>query len=79
MVLRIIGLHDPPVVLRLRPRSFEVPRVSRAVLQEAPIEAAMAGALAAFGLGAQHAHQPTSFGLFIASGALLLLGVLQDS
>ena len=45
----------------------------RALLQEAPIDAAMAGALAAFGLAAQHARQPTIFGLFIASGALLLL------
>ncbi len=69
----------PPGALLVLLLSLVVVTV-RALLQEAPIEAAMAGALAAFGLAAQHAHQPTIFGLFIASGALLLLlGVLQDS
>jgi diguanylate cyclase (GGDEF)-like protein len=51
-----------------------------AVLDDAPIDAAMAGVVVAFALAAQHAPQPTIFGLFIASGALLLLiAVLQDS
>jgi diguanylate cyclase (GGDEF)-like protein len=53
---------------------------ARAALLDEPIEAAMAGALAAFAFAAQSSHQPTVFGLFILSGAaLLLIGVLQDS
>jgi diguanylate cyclase (GGDEF)-like protein len=51
-----------------------------AVLKDAPIDVAMTGVVVAFALAAEHVRQPTIFGLFVASGALLLLiAVLQDS
>lgn len=52
----------------------------KAILEDAPIDVAMAAVVVAFALAAEHARQPTIFGLFVASGALLLfIAVLQDS
>jgi diguanylate cyclase (GGDEF)-like protein len=52
----------------------------RTLTQGAPVDAAMAGALVAFGLASEKVAQPNSFALFISCAALLLLiGVLQDS
>ena len=52
----------------------------RALMQDTPVDAAMAGALIAFGLACERVAQPNSFALFISCGALLLLiGLLQDS
>lgn len=51
-----------------------------ALLHDAPIEAALAGTIVAFGLAAHNAHHPSVFGLYICCGALLLaIGVLQKS
>jgi diguanylate cyclase (GGDEF)-like protein len=52
----------------------------RALMQDTPLDAAMAGALIAFGFACERVAQPNGFALFISCGALLLLiGVLQDS
>jgi len=52
----------------------------RTLKQDAPVDAAMAGALVAFGLASEKVAQPNSFALFTSCAALLLLiGVLQDS
>ncbi len=52
----------------------------RTLTQGAPVDAAMAGALVAFGLASDKVTQPNGFALFISCAALLLLiGVLQDS
>ncbi len=52
----------------------------RALTLDTPVDAAMAGALIAFGLACEKVAQPNSFALFISCGALILLiGVLQDS
>ena len=53
---------------------------ARTLRQDAPVDAAMVGALVAFGFAIEQATQPNSFGLFTSCAALLLLiGVLQDS
>jgi diguanylate cyclase (GGDEF)-like protein len=52
----------------------------RTLTQDTPVDAAMAGALVAFGLASENVAQPDSFALFISCAALvLLIGVLQDS
>ena len=52
----------------------------RTLTQDTPVDAAMAGALIAFGLACEKVAQPNSFALFISCAALvLLIGVLQDS
>ncbi len=52
----------------------------RTLTQDTPVDAAMAGALVAFGLASEKVAQPGSFALFISCAALvLLIGVLQDS
>jgi diguanylate cyclase (GGDEF)-like protein len=59
--------------------SFSMAAV-RPFLEDAPVDASLAWSIVAFALAAHHADRPSAFGLFIASGALLLLiGVLQDS
>ena len=52
----------------------------RALTQDTPVDAAMAGALVAFGLACEKVAQPNSFALFVSCAALVLfIGVLQDS
>jgi len=52
----------------------------RTLSQDTPVDAAMAGALIAFGLACEKVAQPNSFALFVSCAALILLiGVLQDS
>ena len=52
----------------------------RTLTQDTPLDAAMAGALIAFGLACENVAQPNSFALFISCAALvLLIGILQDS
>ncbi|HTS54838.1 MAG TPA: GGDEF domain-containing protein [Burkholderiales bacterium] len=52
----------------------------RALSQDTSVDAAMAGALVAFGLASHNVAQPNGFALFVSCAALLLLiGVLQDS
>jgi diguanylate cyclase (GGDEF)-like protein len=52
----------------------------RTLKQDAPVDAAMAGALLAFALASDRVAQPNSVALFISCAALvLLIGVLRDS